>query len=334
MDQGSDNDGRVTKEEEENMTDVDLVITADWHLRDTVPTCRTDDFLSAMWRKVEFVEELAEDGDAPILLAGDLSHSSKPSMRLLVDCLERLSREIIATPGQHDLPGNTIKNYWKSGMAVLESAGQILVPGSPDVGESDWTSEMWGVSPCLRIYVHAFPWGVPPTPQKDEHLGKRLTHIALCHRMTWMDKPPYPDAPPAGEAKKFLEYMRGYDLVITGDNHQSFSYQGDDGRWLINPGSLMRTTAAQADFQPKVYLWNRQGEVEAVDIPIEEGVVSREHIDAPAERDEKIEAFVKRLRDDVEMGLDFVENVKRFLEAHKITDGVRDAIWEALEEEG
>ena len=52
----------------------DAILTADWHIRADTPTSRTDDFTAAMWRKVQFINDLANEHNIPILIAGDLGH--------------------------------------------------------------------------------------------------------------------------------------------------------------------------------------------------------------------------------------------------------------------
>ena len=37
-----------------------LILTADWHLREDQPVCRTDDFWKAQWAKIDFINDLAE----------------------------------------------------------------------------------------------------------------------------------------------------------------------------------------------------------------------------------------------------------------------------------
>ena len=45
------------------------ILTADWHLRDDQPICRTDDFWSTQWRKVNAVTELQTRHGCPVIHA-------------------------------------------------------------------------------------------------------------------------------------------------------------------------------------------------------------------------------------------------------------------------
>ena len=62
------------------MRTADAIITADIHLRETSPQCRTDDYWKAQEDKIEFLKELQhKHHDCPILDGGDLFDQWKPS---------------------------------------------------------------------------------------------------------------------------------------------------------------------------------------------------------------------------------------------------------------
>ena len=61
----------------------------------------------------------------------------------------------------------------------------------------------------------------------------------------------------------------------------------------MNPGSIYRMEASQENHKPRVYLWYAEtNTVEPVYIPIESGVISREHLETKEERDIRINAFI------------------------------------------
>ena len=62
---------------------VDLILTSDWHLRESTPECRTDDFWEAQWKKIDFIKELSEKHGAFVFVAGDIFHHWKPSPNLI-----------------------------------------------------------------------------------------------------------------------------------------------------------------------------------------------------------------------------------------------------------
>lgn len=301
------------------MKHVDLILSADIHLRDTCPEARVDDFFEAQSKKHAFLRELQEKYDAPILVAGDLFHHWKPSPFLLGYSLRILADNMVVTPGQHDLPAHSLENIERSGIHVLGESGKITLL-SPDRGLKHVERD---------IEIHSFPWGVELKNTKRTSRVK----VALVHKLVYKGAEPFPGAEKeGGTAKQIIKQLSGFDLVVTGDNHVTFSERVGD-TLLVNPGSFMRTTATQFDHKPCVFLYNaKHNEVEQVFLPISKKAVSREHIEEREERDERLEAFVSRLSDDVEIGLSFEENMRLYIAKNrkKINNNVQAIIWETM----
>lgn len=148
--------------------------------------------------------------------------------------------------------------------------------------------------------------------------------------MTYMGRSPYPGCSDPGAAT-ILKKMAGFDLIVVGHNHKPFVIE-KDGRLLVNPGSLLRSNADQVDHKPRVYLWFAQdNHVEPVFVPIENDVLSREHLDIVADREERMEAFVERLNQDIEIGLSFERNIARFLATNRLRTRTKEIIREAAQ---
>lgn len=288
------------------MKQVDLILSADWHARESTPTCRTDDFPSALWRKIDYIAELASKHSAFVLLAGDLFHHWKPSPNLLRMCMERFPFGVHVVYGQHDLPQHNWDLREKSGIAALEASHTVEV-----------------LPNCS--------WGQEPDPDHYSFkVGERL--ILVWHKMVWQGKRLWPgqeDPSSIAVLKKYPEY----DLILTGDNHKPF-VEKYEGRLLVNPGSLMRTTADQQDHKPRVYLYDAESNtVRPEYLPIEEGAVSRLHLEERVEKEDRIEAFISKLEGEWDAGLSFEANLRRFLQANKVLDSTKVIINEALDHE-
>ncbi|MDD2260667.1 MAG: metallophosphoesterase family protein [Clostridia bacterium] len=282
------------------------ILTSDWHIRDSQPECRTDDFEAAQWEKIDFIAALQRKYKCPVLHAGDLFHHWKPSPYLLAKTIQHLPDQFHTIYGQHDLPQHNLELRHKSGIYVLEQAGALRV----------LEGTHWGQSPVSSfISNHA---------------------ILVWHKMVWIKDSPYPGAPGDGEAYKVLrKYGKNVELILTGDNHQSFIATGENCI-LVNPGNITRQTAAQVDFNPRVYLWDAEmsGDTKPVYLPIKRGVVSREHIQHKQEQDARISAFVERLDSGEMDSVNFETNLAQFFEINKgkIRQSVVDIINKSLEE--
>ena len=296
------------------MKNVNAILTADWHIRATTPECRLDDFLSAMWKKVKFVFELAKKHNCPILLAGDLGHRSQWPNWLIekfIRYINSYEATIYAIPGQHDLPQHNLELKKKSAFGILVEGVHIID------------------QPKLA-HIKMFPFGV-----NIDHNDKKEPCVAMAHQMVIDNKQDWPGQK-ADTATGLLRKFPGYKLILTGDNHKPFVVKYK-GRLLVNPGSLMRTTAIQVDHKPRVYLWDSNtNEVEAVYLPINEDVIDRTHIDgylAPQQQDKRISAYVDRLDQSYELGLSYEKNLQTHMKTNNTETLIEDRVWQAVEKE-
>lgn len=310
-----------------DMKKADLILTGDWHLREDTPVCRQDDYWQAQEAKIEFIRDLQIKHCCPILNSGDLFNTWKPSPRLLAWAIEVLNTFVpmgngvqahYVVPGNHDLPQHNLDMLYKTGMAVLHKARVVQVMELP----------RWAIDGRTVLF---FPWGHTWENESIE-LPKHIDEaIAVAHVMTYQGKTPWPGIE-AEDAKTLLKRLSGYKLVVTGHNHKPF-VEEYKGRLLVNPGSVMRMSADQVDHKPCVYLWYADtNTVEPVYLPIEKGVVTREHLDRVEDRDERMDSFVRHLKDsDIEISLSFPNNMEAYLSRHKVRKGVQDKIVKAME---
>jgi len=280
----------------------DAILTSDWHLREDTPICRIDDFEQAQWNKVKFVSQLQKQYNCPVLHAGDLFHHWKPSPFLLTKTIEYLPAEFYTVLGQHDIPQHNLELKYKSGVYTLYKAGKLTILSYCHFGEE---------------------------PSKDSLsfviTGKK---ILVWHHLTYQIKP-FPDAK-YGMATGILMKYKDYDLILTGDNHIPF-VEKYENRILVNPGSLTRQTAAQISHKPRVYLWYAEtNSVEPVFLPIEEDVISKEHLEESEKRDERIMAFVSRLNTNWNIELSFEDNLESLFTSNNVNPKIKSIIYKIL----
>ncbi|HDY89557.1 MAG TPA: hypothetical protein ENH82_15780 [bacterium] len=300
---------RTTKESKP----AQAILMSDLHLRLNTPACRSEEeFLEAQWRKLEFVKELQKKHDCPVLCGGDLFHHWKPSPELLSKTIEHLPANFNSIYGQHDLPQHSLPDQEKSGIYTLKTAGALnLLDGV------HWGQEPEEQSYAIHIPIH--PLG-----------SHKIRQILVWHKMTYQGKLPWPGCtdPKAG---KLLRKYPEYDLILTGDNHKPFTEEYEN-RILVNPGSLMRQTADQIDFQLRVYLYYAEtNTVEPIYLPIQKGVVSREHIERDNERSSRIDAFISKLDGTYQAGLSFEANLEEFFKNNRVRKQTKEICYKAIE---
>jgi DNA repair exonuclease SbcCD nuclease subunit len=280
------------------------IITSDWHLRESTPVARTDDFWQTQWKKVSWVSELQKKYDCPVLHAGDLFDHWKPSPYLLTYAMKHLPDQFYTIYGNHDLPQHSLEQHEKCGIDVLVNANKVIIPTNRYCGVH------WGQTP-------------PNNPNSD---------ILLWHTMTWDEEHPYPGSTDSPAWKLFEKYDQ-FKLMIIGHNHKRFVIE-EDSRVLINPGGIVRQKADEVDDEPRVYLYYEQlNKVEPVYLPFEKNAITRHHIEKKQQRDERVAAFVEKLDMEWDNELSFEQNLERFEAEHEVENKVMELVYKAVEQE-
>jgi len=324
------------KKQGEQRRSADAILVADLHLTESTPVSRTDDYIQAQANKLTFLRSLsAENNNCPILCAGDLFDHWKASPWLCSWAFNYLPTPMITIPGNHDLPMHSIEYYDKSALALLETVST----------ETDFRvlRHPQGVK-INDLYIVGTPFNKLEQfdPDKDKKARESITtfkganrRVLLLHELVWeRQRPLWAGNTHLGQ--ELLDRFGGYfDLIVSGDNHESFVCQDNTTKSiLVNPGSMMRSTADQEDFKPKCYLYYaRTNKVTPVEFPIERGVLNTEHLDKKKERDDRITAYIERMSKDWEIGLSFRKNLQAFFAENNVPQKVREVVWQHLEAE-
>lgn len=304
----------------------DAILVGDIHYRDSQPACRLDDFWETQKRKALWLRVLWEELDRPLVLQpGDLFHHWKSSPRVISAVLEYLPPMITipGNPGKHNYQTQegferdalyTVKVSGKDGWVVLEK--ELVYPsriGRKLAFTPDVTSWMW---------------------ERDSDKPV-VTDVLMCHRMIVDGSFPYYIDGEHG--LDFLKRVCGVPgnnvrLILTGHNHKPMVFT-HDGRLLLNPGSFTRQTADETH-EPRVYLWYKQDkEIKSIYVPIEENVITREHIDSVKIPDQRIVAFVESLVENkIDATVRFVDNMKRYIEDPRVKERVKARLLEVIDE--
>lgn len=293
-------------------------LTADWHLMDRIPRCRLDEeFISSQFDKLDWMYAyLAERDVSKIIVAGDLFHHWKGSpflisrtIRLLVEH-NTITTFVIA--GNHDLPHHSFDNIDRSALGVLEATELIcMLPGH------HWPAKNIEDTEINQYFT----------------LSGHERSICVAHIMTY--KPgnkPWPNCTDL-DAKKLIEKAKS-DIVLTGHNHTTFTYQKKNGQILVNPGSLTRISADQIEHKPCFFLWYPESNtVEKVNIPIRKGVVSRQHLENIEIQKKRFARLTANLSESWEVQMQLEQNLIHSFEENKVPKRIQDMILSAIETE-
>jgi DNA repair exonuclease SbcCD nuclease subunit len=312
---------------------VSAILTADWHLRESIPICRTDNFWKAQWQKVDEISELQKKYDCPVIHSGDLFDYWKASPYLLSKTIKHLPKQFLTIYGNHDLPAHNLEDANKSGIYTLFQAGKLEIlqtchwgktpdhedPASHYVNLDEGKNDEYCYEDAEGDYINPF-----------EGMDDNIKSVLVWHTDVYQGKKPWPGCtyPPAG---KLLRKYPEYDLIVTGHNHKSFVETFED-RVLVNPGSLTRQTAAQINHKPKVYLWYAEDNtVEEYILQFDKDVINRKHLEKIEERDSRIDAFISKLDKDWEMDVSFINNLDKFADKNPDCDEAIKLIHKAME---
>ena len=305
----------------------DSIVGADTHIREDCPVCREpEEYMKAQWTKLDFIKALCAENHCPFLHAGDLFDHWRPSPWLISMALEHLPAMTIVAPGQHDLANHSLVELPKTGLQTLAQAGRVLIlAGGFERVLGD------PARPLASVSGYAYGETAKDALKSD----KNRKYALLWHHLTCYRDQPWPDAG-ADEPHTLFRSLPGYDLIVTGDNHQQFTARsGNAERWIINPGSMMRMSTDQKDFEPAVFGWcAKNNSVTRIPLPIKKGVVSREHLgkEKKESRDLRISAYIKRAQKSYEAKLSFIENLKAHIKKNKVEKEVEELIWKAVGE--
>lgn len=279
------------------MRDQYFIFTADWHLRHIAPVCRIDDFYDTMFNKVRFVFETASFYNAPIIVGGDLGHYCEWDNCLLYNFIT-LKKEfshvkIMTTPGQHDLSYHKFASWKHSGTGVLNAVGLLDVVSCEKIKNT-------------KFYFFPFGKEMQHNVKTEGYKTVAVIHQMVIQKQLW-----------AGQRAKtglgLLKEFPEYDIIVCGDNHLPF-VEKDKDRFLINCGSLMRTTQDQRKHKPRVYLWDSvKNKIEEIYIPIKKNVFRKNLIDSFDNKN--AELFVRTIKKygGYNNEFSFKENLRKFI---------------------
>lgn len=288
-----------------------LVVTADWHLRATRPRCRVDeDWYATQENALKKVGNVAIKNNCDVAVVGDIFNSNADTTFQCIAMVQKLASRLheeglslYVLLGNHDLPYHSVEN-------IERSAGNLLL-GSTDI---------YPLSALPIDGVSAGHFG------EETGDGKIIFKHVLCF-------PNEEDLPPDVDAlcaKDLLEEYRGAKWIFTGDYHRNFHYS-KGGRHVVNPGCLMRQAADMKEYKCGVYVVDIGEEtVDFVEIEDKDCFVDDEYILKENEREERIGAFVDKLRETKQVSLDFIANVNKAIEENEIEADVRDVLLELV----
>lgn len=302
------------------------IVTGDLHYLGVNPKARLDNMQEALGEKLFEVFTLARNHEAQaIIIPGDLFHSPGTAWGTAAELaciLQQAPCKVLTIPGNHDLwagnPGSKHRTpfgflgrlgiIWDLTEEPFEMSDRekgaldICITGHGFNTETDTPAGAEQFCPPL----HGFPW--------------EGTSIHVVHSMLM-------DREPGFEMRHTLisQVKTTAQVIVSGHEHTGFGIveqENEDGRVLfINPGALCRLSAHVAEMERTVQvalLTVENGHADAELISLKSArpgheVLSREHLEAAAERESRINEFLALLAS---------EGEAKFLEVREIVEDI------------
>ncbi len=293
---------------------------ADLHLSLSPPACRSaePDWLSAQGRVLDEINSLAQKYRCPVVAAGDIFDKYDPKPELLSFAMEKLHGWYCVW-GNHDLHLRLGDSLHKSGLWALHLCGAVLLL-------QQQSCELGGSCPAR---LHPFPYGRRPQQLTQGH--SLILDIAVVHDYVWWKDAGHPGASQDSHLNSFRKKVKGYDVVLVGDNHIPWVW--DDGtQWIVNCGGLFRRTSDQLDYRPACWLIRSDNSVlpHYVDVSKDKFVDQRDRLVRGGGRVDH-GRFLAELGGLTDTAISFPEAVRRKLDGEGVCPEVRKIVEEALE---
>lgn len=292
-----------------------FIVCGDLHYRGATPRARLDDFQNALRRKLYEVYDMAGQHNVrAIIIPGDVFDGPSPGWGTAAELgmiLQAAPYPVLVIPGNHDVWAGNPGSKYRTPFGMLSRLDVMW----------DLTERPYGGDEFL-ITGHGF------TVETDTDLGKGQfspdcqamegpLSIHVVHSMLM-------DHSPGFEMRHTLisQVETTAQVIISGHEHIGFGIKRrDDGVLFINPGALCRLSAHHAEIERtvQVALLTVEGsKFEAELIPLKSAapgheVLSRAHLEAEAERNDRLEKF---------LGLLASEGESKFLEVREIVEDI------------
>jgi len=292
-----------------------ILITGDWHLSDSRPRSRIDDYLKAQKEKIQFIFDTARKERCQLIIQpGDLCDSFKTTDSFKVKWINFFNLNIhklgapsiVSVYGQHDMRYHT-GDIDNTPLGVLRAG----------IGFNLIEDELPLIYPGIDIYGAG--WGKPvPKILRQESFNILITHRLITDSDLW------PGAESYDVAGAFLR-KNNFKIIVSGDNHKKFVYKNRN-RYLFNCGSLMRSKIDQFSHKPAIFILDLSVmKYKEILIPIEkpENVFSVVEFEKEKEENRKLDELRDVLKRKTKLkGLDYKKRVKNRVEILKKSDSI------------
>ena len=221
-----------------------ILYTTDMHMRDSLPSCRTDNFFETQFKKVdEIISTIAKEKVDLWIMGGDLFDIYNPSYELLSllqsrleEARSKLNAPILTICGSHDMIGYNMDklNNTAVGNLIMNGHLQLLTDKPYQIDGFN----IVGISARKKLLYSDYTI--------DPAIASNL--IIVSHDPITTDPTPYDHMLVKDVAKS-----TNADLILCAHIHAQFDVT-ENGTRFINPGPMSRQSIDEAVIVPKILI--------------------------------------------------------------------------------
>lgn len=251
------------------MTSLRILYFTDTHIRGTTPKNRKDDYVNTLENKFLEVLKIIEEKKVDFIIhGGDLFDRPDISVSVVsrfANILNRIKIPIYMVSGNHDIYGHNPLTVNRTMVGLLDSLGIVNI--IDDLGKVILEKENIKVQLTGQPYIYNID---DPNNRKYylvDNIDEGIDYsIHLVHGML-LDRPFIKGIP-----FTLIDDIKTTkaDITLSGHYHSGFKKTIIEGKYFINPGSIVRITNSlrEMERQPQVALIDLDNEIDINFLPL------------------------------------------------------------------
>ncbi len=230
-----------------------ILFFTDTHIRGTNPKNRKDDFLVSLENKFKEINDLITSLNVDYVIhGGDLFDRPDISISVVsrfTNILKKIKVPIYIVSGNHDIFGHNPQTLDRTMLGLLNSLDflEVIPESTPIILTKDG----------IKVQLTGIPYSYDVDETPDKYILKETNSsvdfsIHIVHGML-LDRP-FIKGIPYTLVDDIIN--TNADITLTGHYHAGFKTIEKDGKYFINPGSLVRVTNSLKEIEriPQVCL--------------------------------------------------------------------------------
>ncbi|RKD34497.1 metallophosphoesterase family protein [Thermohalobacter berrensis] len=306
-----------------------LLFFTDTHIRGTTPRNRKDNLIETLETKFKEILYISKEHDVDFILHGgdlfDRPDISPSIVRKFALILNSFHIPIYAIAGNHDIYGHNIDTLHRTMLGLFDAIGIIKLIKQDEVVFLSRDNIK------VQLTGQSYKYNIDSKTNKNSYIINKKDDdvdyaIHIVHGML-LDKP-FIEGIPYTLIDDILDTKA--DITLSGHYHSGFGVKEIEGKYFINPGSVIRITNSlrEIDRTPKVVLIKLDKDINIDLIPLKTAkpgkeILDRSHIEMAMLKNERIVEF----KQSIDSSADFEKlDIDHIVNSLAQTEGVSDSV--------